>query len=89
MTDLTSSQLEELVILRAIVENSPDQIIIASASGIILDVYPGKERMFTLDASKMIGKHFTELYSPRFSEIIFKLSVMYWKTTILWYSVIL
>ncbi|MDC0610045.1 GGDEF domain-containing protein [Vibrio sp.] len=72
VTAETSSLREmiELEMLNAIVSNSPDAIYVATASGYIIAAFAGKERMFELDYDGMIGKHYSEAYSQRFSAII-------------------
>lgn len=60
-------QNQEFALLKEMIKNTPDQIFVGSAQGVFLDVYPGAERTYHLDYSKMIGKHYSELYSVQFS----------------------
>ncbi|MCE0494174.1 sensor domain-containing diguanylate cyclase [Vibrio salinus] len=70
MTDLTIEQIDELEMLRAVIETSPDAIFVATESGHYLHVYAGNERTFDLDYQMIIGKHFTETHSPKCSSMI-------------------
>lgn len=48
-------------------KNSPDQIFVVSMSGVFLAIHQGRERTYHLDYDYMIGKHYSELYSPQFT----------------------
>ncbi len=65
MNNVKMKQEAELELLRSVVANTPDQIYIVYASGEVIDVYLGNERLFNAGYDRMKGKNYGEFFSAR------------------------
>lgn len=69
MTKLTLAQIENDELLRVMVENTPDQIYLATTTGYLLGYFPGNDRLFDVDYSHAVGKHIRESFAPKFCDL--------------------
>ncbi|MCA0937155.1 GGDEF domain-containing protein [Vibrio alginolyticus] len=70
MGNLKISQKQELDLLRTVINNGPDQTYLIYESGIILDIFKGRERTMPINLHKLIGHHFSTYFSRELCNII-------------------
>ena len=64
MKDVKMEQIAELELFRSVVTNTPDQIYVVYASGEVIDVFLGNERLFKTGYDQMKGKNYRDFFSP-------------------------